>query len=100
MPGLGTEVDGDTINRTIQTMLQTDAQCDAAQRAVDNTNSYLTSQWHGQAANQFTASIARWQDGLRQVQSGLRDLNTAMETHYHTTATIEDDNSGRAASWT
>jgi WXG100 family type VII secretion target len=99
MPTLGTEVDGETIHRTIQAMLQTDAQCDAAQRAVDNTTSYLNTQWHGTAANQFTGSIQRWQDGLNQVKRGLRDLNAAMESHYQTTATVEDDNTTRAT-WT
>lgn len=99
MATLGTEVDGDTINRTIQTMTQTDAQCDAAQRAVDNTASYLNSQWHGTAANQFRTSLARWQEGLNQVKQGLRELNVAMESHYKITASIEDDNAARA-SWT
>ncbi|OKI85865.1 hypothetical protein A6A27_40115 [Micromonospora sp. CB01531] len=96
---LGHEVDGETISKTIQAMNDVDADCDAAQRAVNDTASYLRTQWHGDASNQFTASIHDWQEGLNMVKQGLQELNAAMGTYYQQTAQIENDNS-MAATWT
>ncbi|KWV32372.1 WXG100 family type VII secretion target [Micromonospora rifamycinica] len=96
---LGNEVDEQTIRNTISAMNQTDAQCDAAQRAVDNTSSFLDTQWRGEAKTTFTTSIQQWLEGLSKVKQGLLDLNTAMTSHYQTSAQVEQDNA-LSASWT
>lgn len=96
---LGNEVDAATITRTISEMNTTDGQCDAAQRAVDATASFLDSQWHGEAKAAFITSIQQWQEGLNQVKRGLQDLNVAMTSYYQSTAQLEQDNS-QLATWT
>jgi uncharacterized protein YukE len=96
---LGKEMDGTTVQATVQEMEKVDADCDAAQRSIDNTRSYLGSNWHGAAQSTFISSIDMWQDGLNKVKRGLADLNTAMVAYYQTSVQLEEDRS-QNASWT
>jgi WXG100 family type VII secretion target len=96
---LANQVDDLTIRRMIEALNRTDADCDAAQRAVTASTDYLRANWNGGAADKYHAALERWQNGLNQVQKGLRELNDAMGKHYHTTNTIEGDASA-AATWT
>jgi WXG100 family type VII secretion target len=96
---LGTEMNEEVTRHMMAAMNQTDADCDAAQRAVDATSSYLDANWHGDAKNKFTGSIQQWQEALSQVKNGLRELNQAMNTYYTQSIQLEQDNSS-LASWT
>jgi uncharacterized protein YukE len=96
---LGNEVDEATITSTITQMNAADGDCDAAQRSVDATSSYLAANWTGVARDRYISSIQQWQDGLNNVKRGLMMLNTAMTSHYHNSANLEADNSN-LASWT
>lgn len=98
MPFLN-NVDEATIRQTIQQLTTADAECDAAQRSVTNTTSYLMANWSGEAAGQFADSIAGWQAGLSNVILGLRQLNGAMNDHYQNTHVVEQDNTN-LATWT
>lgn len=96
---LGTEMNEESTRHMMAAMSQTDADCDAAQLAVDATSSYLDANWHGDAKNRFTASIQQWQDGLNQVKQGLRELSEALTTYYTQSIQLEQDNSS-LATWT
>lgn len=96
---LGNQVDDATTQTLLGAMNEADAQCDAAQRAVDSTASYLMTQWTGDASGAFNNSIQNWMSGLAQVKRGLLDLNSAMSTFYQQSAQLEADNSD-LASWT
>ncbi|HWS31759.1 MAG TPA: WXG100 family type VII secretion target [Actinoplanes sp.] len=96
---LGNQVDDTTTQHVINAMNDADAQCDAAQLAVDNTASYLSSQWTGEASSAFNASIQDWLTGLARVKQGLADLNSAMGTYYQQSIQLEADNSS-LATWT
>jgi WXG100 family type VII secretion target len=96
---LANQVTEADIRRMIAALNRTDANCDAAQRAVNASSDYLQSVWHGDAANRYRNALTDWLNGLSRVQQGLRELNEAMTQHYHTTNSIEGDASA-AATWT
>lgn len=96
---LGTEMNEETTRQMMAAMTETDGHCDAAQRSVDATSSYLDANWHGDAKNKFTGSIQEWQTGLLQVKQGLNDLNQAMTTYYTQSIQLEQDNTS-LATWT
>ncbi|MEV7737581.1 WXG100 family type VII secretion target [Streptomyces sp. NPDC088921] len=96
---LQNQVDDATVRRMMGGLTRTDADCDAAQRSVDASRSYLTSQWDGQAANTYSSALGNWLAGLAKVQRGVRELVDAMHTYYGQTNVTEADNT-QSASWT
>jgi WXG100 family type VII secretion target len=96
---LQNQVDDAAVRQMVAALQRTDADCDAAMRAVNSSTSYLDSVWKGDAANRYRSALQDWTEGLNRVQRGVRELNDAMTQYYHSSAQVEDDNSA-AASWT
>jgi uncharacterized protein YukE len=92
-------VTGDNVARMIAALEQGDADCDAASRAVNGTSDYLATVWTAAARNRYQDAPQHWLHGLSKVQQGLRELQQAMTSHYHSADVISDDASN-LATWT
>ncbi|GIG03084.1 WXG100 family type VII secretion target [Catellatospora citrea] len=93
------EVDEASIRQLIEAFDQTQANCDAAGKAVEDTRNYLEKVWQGDASARYSMAVAEWQSGLEKVKAGLAIMNEQMAEYHKETGSTEDSASSHA-SWT
>jgi uncharacterized protein YukE len=75
------------------------ADCNAAQMAIDSTQSFVTSNWVGGASDRYINALQAWENGLGKVKGALELIRSQMEQFGGSAHSVEEYAIDRA-SWT
>lgn len=71
----------------------------AAKSAVDVAHSSLMATWGGDAANAYSGSMLRWQEGFQQIRTQLDALTDSMNQYRGFTTGAESGNTTTGGGW-